>query len=221
MDAKYKVPKLSPTANQKTIDAHRTKMIAALEQATRDAAPKLVKVRRKTVKDDALGDDPAECVVVGKRFATYDIHGFFIGPIYYDIDTVPIRLYDAVQYLLNNKTWMTAFKNRDKPNPISDYDVFVAKRLQEITGQQVTPRGVANWVGEDGVGVGAKRVDKLIQDVLGPTLYRDAEVSARMMNVVYAVLSGQKTAKIGGVYFKNLQKRPDAKYQNTPPVKDE
>lgn len=51
--------------------------------------------------------------------------------------------------------------------------------------------------------------------MLGPKLYSDAEVSARMMNVIYAVLNGQKTIKIGGVTFKNLDKRPDAKYQNT------
>lgn len=219
-DTKYKVSRVVPTGNQKTMSAYRARMIAALELATLNHAPKLVKVRRRLVKDDAMGDDPVDCVVVGKRFATYDVHGFFIGPIWYENDH-PIRLYDAVQYLLGNKTWLSAFKNRNKPNPISDYDMFVAKRLTEVCGTQVTGRSVANWVGEDGAGSGFKRVDNLVKDVLGATLYRDAETSARMMGVVYAVLKGQKTVKLGGMTFKNLQTRPDAKYPNTPLVKED
>jgi len=206
-DRQYGVTKLRP----KTKTAKR--MVDILEVATLANAPKLVKVRRKMVTDDTMGDDPADCVVVGKRFATFDTNGYFIGPIWHDAEE--ISLYDAVQYLIGDKTWLSAFKNRNKPNPISDYDLFIAKRLTEVCGTQVTARSVANWVGEDGAGVGYHRVDKLVRDVLGPKLYSDAEVSARMMNVIYAVLNGQKTIKIGGVTFKNLDKRPDAKYQNT------
>jgi hypothetical protein len=99
---------------------------------------------------------------------------------------------------------------------VDDYEWYegVADKLAKATGIHVTGLAIYGWCGPDGVDASTdeeyKQTDALVRRYLGDDLFEKGDDLARLSSVLEATLNGKNSVTIGGVTFKNLQKRRNA-----------
>ena len=82
----------------------------------------------------------------------------------------------------------------------------MAIKINARRPHKVRPADYVSWMTGEGSG-DIKRFDRAAKAIMGDQLFDCADGLARLENVLWAVLEGKKSCIIGGITFKNLQKR--------------